>query len=134
MLDSPLLDAASAGQFEVFKSFSNNNNVANEVHVDYCNNIIFIFGISFSYQKKVSLHSIIHTMMLMSLTRYIYWYVIVEDFGIFSLVKQLCIMLLRMIIWKLLNLFMRMRLLILMCKTLLVSVYNEKCVIHTPYL
>lgn len=71
MLDSPLLDAASAGQFEVFKSFSNNNNAA-EVCVGCCNNIIFIFGISFSYQKKVSLHSIIHTMMLMSLTRYTY--------------------------------------------------------------
>ena len=68
MLDSPLLDAASAGQFEVFKSFSNNNNAA-EVHVGCCNNIISIFGISFSYQK-VSLHSIIHTIMLMSLTRY----------------------------------------------------------------
>ena len=70
MLDSPLLDAASAGQFEVFKSFSNNNNnAADEVCVGCCN-IISIFGISFSYQKKVSLHSIIHTMMLMSLTRY----------------------------------------------------------------
>ena len=45
----------------------------------------FIFGISFSYQKNVvSLHSIIHTMMLMLLTRYMYWYDIVKDFWYFQ--------------------------------------------------